>query len=154
MTTQHLQQPFEERMGAWKVRRRRYHLISTLWSVLFICPVVFLGTYFALILVDAAGPLLSGEVGYGHPEYFGRQSYVNTHSVLLGAFVWPSGCSASSTFPGACGRCGTGSPIGELPTGFSMAFQTRCFFLTAMPGPLSPLNPVLLLQDPADLGDS
>ncbi|TLM87661.1 hypothetical protein [Pseudarthrobacter sp. NamE5] len=87
MTTPNLQQPVEERMGAWKARRRRYHVISTLWSVLFIFPVVCLGTYFAIILVDAAGPLLSGEVGYGHPEYFGRQSYVNTHSVLLGACI-------------------------------------------------------------------
>ena len=87
MNTENWHQPFEERLGAWKGRRRRYHLISTLWSVLFICPVVLLGTYFGIILVDAAGPLLSGEVGYGHPEYFGRQSYVNTHSILLGACV-------------------------------------------------------------------
>jgi hypothetical protein len=95
-----------------------YHLISTLWSVLFICPVVFLGTYFAVILVDAAGPLLSGEVGYRHPEYFGRQSYVNIHSVLLGACVLVFGLFCTSTFPGACGRRGTGSPAGEVATGF------------------------------------
>ncbi|MFF2346997.1 hypothetical protein [Pseudarthrobacter sp. NPDC058119] len=86
LVTTNWQQPIEERMGAWKARRRRYHLISTLWSVLFIFPVVCLGT-FALILVDAAGPLLSGEVGYGQPESFGRQSYLNTHSVLLGACI-------------------------------------------------------------------